>query len=71
MLSDQRSSRKTQASNTMSAEKKAALRERVAQLMTPEELATLTAELKKNIAEIREICQELLESSDRSSSNLL
>lgn len=59
---NQQAASTTEESDTLTAERKAALRERVAQLMTPEEHARLLTELRDNAAEIVMIGQRLLKS---------
>lgn len=59
---NQRPARTTEESDTLTAERRAALRQRVAQLMTPEEHARLLMEIWDNAAEIVAIGQRLLNS---------
>jgi 3-phenylpropionate/cinnamic acid dioxygenase small subunit len=49
-------------SRVLTAEEKAALRERVARLMTPEEFAQLLDEFQENVAKVIAITDSLLES---------
>lgn len=50
------------ASMVLTAEEKAALRERMARLMTPEEFAQLLDEFQENVAKVIAITESLLES---------
>lgn len=50
------------ASRVLTAEEKAALRERVARLMTPEAFAQLLDEFQENVAQVIAITDSLLES---------
>lgn len=59
---NQRAARTTEELGTLTPERKAALRESVAQLMTPEEHARFLTELRDNAAEIVMIGQRLLNS---------
>lgn len=52
----------SKASRVLTAEEKAALRERVARLMTPEEFAQLLGEFQENVAKVIAITDSLLES---------
>lgn len=51
-----------EASRVLTAEEKAALRERVARLMTPEAFAQLLDEFQENVAKVIAITDRLLES---------
>lgn len=56
----------TEKTKHLTSEQKAALRERVARLETPEEMAALLNELREAVAEVIVIGKRLLNSSDRS-----
>jgi len=50
------------ASRVLTSEQKAALRERMTRLMTPEEFAQLLDEFQENVAKVIAITESLLES---------
>lgn len=52
----------SKASRVLTLEEKAALRERMARLMTPEEFAQLLNEFQANVAKVVAITDSLLES---------
>jgi len=56
----------TEKTKHLTSEEKAALRERVARLETPEEMTALLNELRDAVAEVIVIGKRLLNSSDRS-----
>lgn len=56
----------TEKTKHLTSEEKAALRERVARLETPEEMAALLNELREAVAEVIVIGKRLLNSSERS-----
>lgn len=60
----------SQVPSALTPERKAALRERVSHLTTPDEHARLLAEWQENASKIIEIGQKLLKSSEPSSSIL-